>query len=179
MSWRPALALSALLLANLAFVGHAMLQSGPVGWLHHANHMLHLFAAGSWFGSLTPLLLAMRGLDDPDLRKDAAVALRRFSSAGHRAVALVLLTGLLNTALVLGRWPVDWRSPYQALLALKIVLVAAMVGLALVNRYTLVPRITRDPGRTLAQLRRNTQGAVALGAAVLAVVGLLGLLEPN
>ena len=86
-------------------------------------------------------------LDNAEFREEAGVALRRFSAAGQVIVALVIASGAINTILTLGRWPIDWTSPYQAMLAAKIALVAAMVGLALTNRYALVPKIVGQPQR--------------------------------
>ena len=48
-------------------------------------------------------------MGETTLRDDAIVALRRFSSLGHRAVALVVLTGIGNTALILG---IFFLQPY-------------------------------------------------------------------
>ena len=77
------------------------------------------------------------------------MALRRFSAVGHGAVAVVIVTGIVNTGLILGHWPSDWNSPYQALLMIKIALVIAMALLALLNRYAVVPRLAThvDCGR--------------------------------
>ena len=94
--------------------------------------------AGPGLGALVPLLIILPMLDVPARRGQAGVALRRFSTAGHAAVALVIATGVLNTLMILGRWPTDLQSPYQALLFAKILLVAAMTVLALANRY--IPR---------------------------------------
>lgn len=169
---------SGLLLATLALTGHAAMHEGWLGAAHRLNDAAHVLAAGAWLGSLVPLLLVMRALDDPSRRREAGVALARYSAAGHGAVALVLATGTLNTVLVLGRWPVDWTSPYQALLTAKIALVLAMVLLAVVNRYRLVPRMANDRDRALRALRASTMTEVGLGLAAIACVSVFGLLEP-
>lgn len=88
--------------------------------------------------SVTVLVILPR-LGRAKERADALVALRRFSRAGHLAVALSVLTGVASTAPVLGRWPVDLDSPYEDLLDTKAM--AVMTGLAIVNRYIFVPRL--------------------------------------
>ena len=61
------------------------------------------------------------------------MALRRFSRIGHAAVVIVLATGLVNTWLVLGMWPLDASSSYKTLLLAKIALVTVMLVLALLK----------------------------------------------
>jgi copper resistance protein D len=175
---------SGVLLASLGLTGHAAMHEGWVGWLHRCSDAVHVLCAGAWLGSLIPffwLLGAVRdpAVGDPARRIEAIIALRRFSDGGHVAVAGVLLSGVLNAWLVLGQWPVHWQSPYQALLAVKIVLTVIMVGLAISNRYYWVPRMRSDHGRAARVIRRRTLAGVALGVAVLALVSLFGLLEPH
>jgi putative copper resistance protein D len=176
--WPLVVPLAALFLGSLGLVGHAAMQSGTTGILHRACDAVHLLAAGAWVGGLVPLVLSLAPAH-PELRKDAGIALRRFSGMGHVAVALVLLTGVVNVRLVLGGWPLDPTSPYQALLLTKIGLVAAMIGLALINRYLLVPRIAAARDTNLARLRLSTLAEIALGGAVLALVAAFGTLDPS
>ncbi len=150
----------------------------PRGVIHVLNHAVHLLSGGFWLGSLLLLPACLARLRDPAECKEAAVALRRFSRAGHVAVALVIASGVVNTILVLGRWPLDPGSPYQMLLAAKIVLVAGMTGLALVNRYVFVPDIRKQPDRAIAGIRAGTYAELALGAGVLILVAFFGLLDP-
>jgi copper resistance protein D len=172
------LALSGLLLASLALTGHANMDEGTRGVLHILNDALHLLAAGAWLGSLLALPGCLARLRDPAFCTEAKTALRRFSSAGHLAVALAIATGIVNTVLVLGRWPTDFTSAYQMLLVAKIALVAGMTGLALVNRYIFVPRMVTEPDRAIIQIRHGTYAELALGAGVLALVAFFGILDP-
>jgi copper resistance protein D len=180
--WRPAsivrLALSGFLLASLALTGHANMDEGTRGVLHILNDALHVLAGGAWLGSLLALPGCLARLRDPAFCTEAKTALRRFSSAGHLAVALVIATGIVNTVLVLQRWPTDFTSAYQMLLATKIAFVAGMTGLALMNRYIFVPRMLTQPDRAIMQIRNGTYGELALGAGVLAFVAFLGILDP-
>ncbi|MBI1218820.1 MAG: copper homeostasis membrane protein CopD [Rhodobacteraceae bacterium] len=163
-------------LASLALVGHAAMQQGWIGGAHRANAALHLLAAGYWVGALPPLLGCLARMRQGEATLGPVVM--RYSRLGHWAVAAVIVTGVANTALVLGRVP-GLGSPYQALLVLKIALVAAMVGVALVNRYGFVPRLkaANDPA-ALRAIARGTLAEIALGAAVLALVSAFATFDP-
>ncbi len=167
-----------LLLATLALGGHAAMHEGWLGVAHRLNDALHVLAGGSWLGALIPLLLVLRRLDSAEWRDEAIIALHRFSTAGHGAVALVIATGVANTFLVLGRWPIDPASPYQLLLAAKVALVATMTILAVANRYAVVPRMASDRVAAGRFLRLATVAEIGLGCGVIALVSLFGLLEP-
>jgi putative copper resistance protein D len=169
---------SALLLASLGLVGHAAMQDDLNGAMHRANHAIHLLCAGAWLGGLPPLIFCLRRYGDPRLRSEAAIVLRRFSGLGHFVVALVVLTGIVNIVLTLGRWPIDFASPYQALLAIKIGLVAVMIALALANRYILAPRIKGGSGAARRALALNSIAEVGLGIAALALVSVFAMLAP-
>jgi len=89
------------------------------------------------------------------------------------------MTGIVNTMLVLGQWPHEPISPYQRLLDIKIVLVFAMTGLAVLNRYVFVPRLRTRPDRAIASIQTGTLVEVILGIGVLALVAIFGLMDPN
>ena len=171
--------ISGLLMASLALSGHAEMDEGIRRALHILNHILHLLSGGFWLGSLVVLPAGLARLRDPALCADAKIALRRFSSAGHIAVALVVITGVVNTALILGHWPDDLASPYQLLLNAKIVLVVAMACLAVTNRYVFVPRLRRQPERAVANIRNGTLAELVLGAGVLVLVAVFGIMDPS
>lgn len=168
-----------LLLATRALSGHAAMHEGWLGLAHRLNFAVHVLAGGAWLGAFLPFLAILRAFDDPLRHAEAGTALKRFSTAGHGAVALVIATGTLNTFLVFGRWPTDWRSPYQFLLALKIALVAVMVVVAVANRYVVVPLVPRRHAQALGTLRTTTVVEMGLGLAVVACVAVFGILEPS
>ena len=167
---------SGLLLASLCVVGHASMQHGGVGALHRANHALHLLATGAWLGGLPPFALCLKAYRDPALRRDAVIAMRRFSFWGQFDVALVALTGAANVALTSGAPPFP-TTPYRALLCVKIALAATMISIALVNRYALTPRLKPD-APALAIMMTTSFAEVVLGAGVVALASVFGLLDP-
>ena len=177
--WVAIPALSGLLLASLALVGHAAMQSGPVGVLHRANHALHLLTTGAWLGGLVPFILCLDAYDKgkSDRPRDPVAAMARFSFFGHFVVAAIVATGIVNVALVSGRAPLPPTTPYRALLDAKIGLVAIMILLALFNRYALVPGLGLNPP-ALPALRHNSAIEVGLGTIIVALVSLFALLDP-
>jgi putative copper resistance protein D len=171
-------AVSGLLAASLALVGHAASQERLLGALHRSNHVVHILATSAWLGALIPILLCLSVLDDAQRKSAAALALRRFSVVGHGVVLLVVVTGAADIAFVLGGWPMDWSSPYQRLLTIKIGFVALMIGFALLNRYVFVPRIERAPRQAIKALRYSTIAEIASGLMVLALVAAFETFEP-
>lgn len=170
--------LAFLLLISLGFVGHVTLHSGAIGWLHRVNHALHLICGGYWLGALIPLLICLRYLSVEQYRSDAIGTFIRFSQVGHLAVILVILTGIINTALILQRWPVDWSSTYLQLLAIKVFMVMAMVMIALYNRYKLVPKMNQQSNNAMRYFVFCTLLEILLGIIVLSLVSVFATLPP-
>jgi copper resistance protein D len=175
--WRTIAILSALLLASLALVGHAAMQTGAVGLLHRANHALHLLTTGAWLGGLVAFVLCLREYADTERRREAVDAMMRFSFFGHFVVTAIVATGVVNIALTSGRAPWPPTTPYRALLDAKIAIVAVMIALAVFNRYGLVPRLNRKAS-ALAVLRLTSAIEVGLGTIVVALVSVFALLDP-
>ncbi|RTG30467.1 copper homeostasis membrane protein CopD, partial [Serratia marcescens] len=159
-------------------IGHAAMHEGALGALHRANHAVHLLAAGYWFGSLAPLLVCLRYLSPPQWRSDAITTLIRFSRWGHLAVAAVIVTGIVNSLIILGGWPLNLGSPYQRLLLIKTALVALMVMVALANRYAIVPAMSRVPALAQRGVVLACWLEVGLGMAVLLLVSLFATYAP-
>lgn len=170
---------STLLLLSLVLSGHSMMNEGPWRAIQVVNHGIHLLSGSFWFGSLALLPLCLARLRDSASHTEAMIALRRFSTAGHLAVALVIATGAANTALILGKLPVNQTSPYQLLLAAKIILVCAMSAIALINRYVFVPQFRARPEQAVSRIRAGTLAELVLGACAMALVAVFGLMEPH
>ncbi|WP_192456679.1 copper homeostasis membrane protein CopD [Musicola keenii] len=126
-------------LVGMAFTGHAAVLEGGLGMLQRANQALHLIFTAFWVGGLPPLFWLLRASTHPQWRDMAIRTMLRFSCVAHFAVAGSILTGMINVGFISG-WPLDFSLRYNQLLALKVVLVVLMVGIALFNRYWVVPR---------------------------------------
>ncbi len=175
--WAAIAVLSGLTLASLGLVGHAAMQTGVEGVLHRANHAVHLLGAGAWIGGLVPFALCLDAYARNTLRREAVTAMMRFSVWGHFVVAAIVATGIVNIALTSGHMPWPPTTPYRALLDIKIAVVAVMIGLAIVNRYALVPRL-KASANALSALRAISLVNVALGTLVVALVSVFALLDP-
>ncbi|WP_172893898.1 copper homeostasis membrane protein CopD [Buttiauxella agrestis] len=170
------LILAAAQLILLAGVGHAAMREGFVGGLQRLNHAVHLLSAGWWAGGLLPLLMCMRMAKKPRWRDAAITAMMRFSRYGHLAVAAVLLSGVVNSLMILG-WSLPLDSDYVRFLLMKVVFVAVMVIIALYNRYFLVPRFNRAQAAT-KRFIQLTWLEVILSVAVILAVSIFATWEP-
>jgi putative copper export protein len=160
-----AAALAALALALPAVTGHAA-QSSPAGFIAIGATLdaVHLLAAGFWIGGLA-VLLAVR----KSPRFTAALAL--FSDFAMVAVLLLVMTGLINAAsILLGDKGRD-APLYVGVLGAKLALVAAMLVLAVINRFRL--------GSATGAIARNAGIELALGGIVILLAGWLGQLPPT
>lgn len=169
---------SAVLLASLAFTGHAAMHDGILGWAHQVNQIIHLLSAGYWLGCLPPLLICLAHTRKSDVKFEAITTLIRFSSWGHWAVALVLATGVINSIILLQETPLTLTSTYQMLLFNKVVLVLFMIVIALVNRYLIVPMLRQLPTKAHYWLVVNSCAEIILGAGVLLLVSIFATMAP-
>lgn len=176
-------ALSALLLASLGWVGHAADEQGAVRIGHEINQSVHLLAGGIWLGGLVSLLSVVarahrwRQHGWFVLLRDA---LPQFSHMGYVAVVLVALTGIVNSVLLVGSIGGLTGTVYGRVLLLKVALFLLLVAVAIINRLVLVPRIGREkkPSTGTTTLLWTVGVEQMLGLAIIAVVSVLGTLPP-
>jgi copper resistance protein D len=187
--WSVQAVLSGVALAGFAWTGHGTLGDGGGRLIHLGADVVHLLAAGLWIGALFPLaVLLIKSVRKPTLTAShaAVYGLDRFSGIGAGVVALLVLTGIINSAYVIGvsRWREIFTSVYGQLMVFKLALFAAMLLFAAANRYHLAPRLRtalEQSTLTSAALRPLRQSVVletCLAVGVLAVVALFGVLEP-
>jgi putative copper resistance protein D len=167
--------LSGAALILIAATGHSAGASLPgFAIIGLANDSLHLLTAGYWIGGLC-VLAAMLGSRPSAPRLPQAVAL--FAEWGMIAVALLVMTGIINAAMVLLGNPGHDNLAYAGILALKIVLALTMIALALGNHIRLLPRLAQ-PG-IAARLRNRAGWELGLGLVVVGFAALLSLLAPT
>jgi putative copper resistance protein D len=174
-------------LLSFAWTGHGAADEGARGLVHLVADLLHLLAASLWVGALVGFALLLRWFGGP-ARSDAGAlhgALAGFSGVGSAIVAVIIATGLVNSWFLVG--PEGVRSlfvtPYGLVLAAKLVLFAGMLLLAAQNRFRHTPALASaiafgDPKPLLGRLKTSVLLETALGFAVLALVGVLGMLSP-
>jgi putative copper resistance protein D len=176
---RLALAAAVGLTASIAWTGHAGSTLGELGNLHLAADALHLVAAAGWIGGLVALsllLAAVRRHGGASLARDAA---QRFSTLGIVSVATLAVTGLVNSWILVGSFRALPATEYGQVLTLKLIVFAAMLVFAAVNRFALTPRLVAgNDHEAVRKLMRNSVVEIALGLAIFAIVGVLGTLHP-
>ena len=123
--------------------------------------------------------------DSPSAAGQAHRALANFGSAGTIAVAALIITGVVNSWILVGPDHVAglMETSYGRLLVLKLLLFGGMLVLAALNRFQLSPALeqaivagshdkaTRIVGRSVAL-------ETGLALAILGIVAWLGTLEP-
>jgi putative copper export protein len=141
--------------------------------------MLHLIAAGAWIGALPALAMVLIAAKSelPSVGIAARVA-QRFSVFGTISVTLLVVTGTINGIYLVRSMSALFDTEYGRLLLAKLALVAAMLALAALNRWSLSPRLVRGEPIALVALVRNTALEIVAGVGVIAVVGVLGITVP-
>lgn len=147
---------------SLASSGHA--ATATPQWLTAPAVFLHGVGAAFWVGALAPLAAMAWRPQQPLLP-----VLNRFSRAAIFVVALLVLSGLTLAIVQLGSVGALIGSPYGILLSIKLALVAALLGLAALNRFRLTPALAADP-RDTRPLRRSVLAECVIALAILAVV---------
>ena len=173
-------------LASLAWTGHGAAGEGLAGTVQLVADIVHLLAAGVWVGALAAFAILLfrpaagRSSDHIGLTRRA---LERFSSVGTLTVAALVATGLVNSYTLIGFANLTTlpTTLYGQLLIAKLVLFAAMLGLAAANRFRLTPALASargDPSAQIGALRRSLALETAAATAILALVAGLGTLAP-
>lgn len=171
--WRvTALVVGAAVAATPAFSGHA--DSGRWTGPAKVADAIHVGSAALWLGGLAVLLLvALR--NDVDNARSVA---ERFSPIAFAALAVVVLTGTFQSVRQVTTLDA-LETSYGRLLAVKVVLVLALVGIASLTRSALQGRLSLDgeqpvaAHRELTILRRLVTAEVAVALVVVAVTTLL------
>lgn len=166
-------------LASLAWSGHAGAGEGATGILHKASDILHLISAAIWIGTLALLLVSV-ARREPAIDEIVA-ALRRFATTGTAIVGVLIVSGVINLAMIadLAR-PTDLiASAYGQTLAVKVALFLAMLAFAAANRWRFTPQLEHAADRDTRAMRISLLLELTLGIAVVLVVALLGTLSPD
>jgi copper transport protein len=154
------LALAALLGAGLALAlsGHASNAAPQV--LTRPAVFLHVVCVALWIGALVPLIAAVRGGDDS--------AIARFTRLIPYPLAALVLSGLMLAVVQLDRVDALWTTEYGEILFRKLVVVAVLLGLAVLNRYVLAPRYIA--ARRRRALVASIAAEIGIAVVILALV---------
>jgi copper resistance protein D len=103
---------------------------------------------------------------------------RRFSRLGYVAVGLLVITGLVNSLVLVGGPAALIGTDYGRVLSIKLGLFGAMLAIAAFNRFVVSPGLQSGDPKAVAILRRSVAIELGVGAGVLAVVAALGTVHP-
>lgn len=151
------LSAAVLMLASFVFSGHAAAEGVWPGIIA----AIHVAAAGWWVSSLIAMRVAFA-------RGDAgAVSLvTRFSTLARYAVGGLVVAGVLLIAALLDFSAFEITA-YARNLAIKLALVAAVLGLAAYNRFALTQGVIALRATAIAALRRSIEIELVLIVGVL------------
>jgi copper transport protein len=149
---------------------------------------LHVLAVSAWLGGLAMLLfalpIAVRALDRGERLSLVAAATGRFSRLALSAVALLLLSGVVQSIALVGAFDALVETAYGRLVLAKIVLFLGLVSFGAYNQRRLLPQLRavadggEEPERAAALLRRSVACEVALALVVLGLASVLVATEP-
>jgi putative copper resistance protein D len=124
-----------------------------------------LLCAAFWLGALPPLWVITAGGNEPQI----AAAAARFGQLALRVVALLVAAGVSLLLMLIGSAAQLWTSDYGRLMSIKLLAVAALLGLAAWNKLRLTPRLLGREKRAAALFRRSLAAEIAVGAFILMI----------
>jgi copper transport protein len=161
----PALAFPVLAVASFGFSR----TGGNVEALGVIAGILHAFSFAAWFGGLALLVrVTLAGPGDSDLVQ----AVRGFSRIAAPALIVVVFTGAIQTARLVGGAGKLLSTGFGRILLLKAIVVAVMAYMGTVNRHTVRARLARAnqlTDRAAFRLRRAIGSEALAGVITLAL----------
>ncbi len=164
-----------------ALAGHASIES-PVA-VFFPSDALHVLAGSVWVGGIACLLLAVPGatrqLEGPERSRLLLANLVRFSPVALGSVVVIALTGVIQAYIDVRSLQGLFHTTYGALVIVKVLLFASLIGLGWVNRHRVIPALQRlvgdgqSPGGSGALARRTMRGELALMLCVFGVTAAL------
>ena len=176
------LALGAVYLAiTPALAGHASIEN-PVA-VFFPSDMLHVFAGSLWVGGIACLLVALPGatrqLEGAERSELLLATLAHFSSLALSAVVVIAVTGVVQAYIDVRSLHGLFHTTYGALIIVKVVLLASLIGLGWGNRERVIPMLRgivgdgQSPGGVGSLARRTMRGEFALMMCVFGVTAAL------
>lgn len=165
----PGLAGAAALIWSFTVVGHV--SNLPRDWA--TATLVHLSMVALWIGALLPLRrMACDG--DPA----AGPAAERFGRVAIWAVGALTLAGLLLGWRLLGGAAPLVTTAYGWTLLAKLAVVAALLGLAAMNKLRLSPALAAGDPAAGRRLARSIEWEVAAVVAILTITAVLTIVTP-
>jgi uncharacterized membrane protein len=154
--------------------------------LYQISVFLHIFSAIVWIGGMFFLALVVvpttRGMPPAERAALFGAVGRRFRAVGWVCIGLLLVTGTINAVYRGVTWnnvfTADlWGSPFGTTLALKLGVVAVMLGLSVYHDFVIGPRSVRILEQTAKSqaLAHEAQRLRKVASAIGRIEGILAL----
>lgn len=164
------------LLATWAFAGHSSSMRWPeIGVI---TDVAHHAAAAAWIAGLAIVGWIVIPTTTPNV---LVAAVRRFSRVAAVSVAVLVVTGLIQTVRLVGNPRDLLDADHGRYLAAKLVVLAAMLGVANVNRRRVDARLD-DPAtieQHLGPLRKAVVAEFAIGLAIVGITAAMVVSPPS
>ncbi len=171
-----------------ALGGHASVQSPT--WLLLPANAVHVAAMALWTGGLATLLLALPAATRElpargDRSRLLAAALGRFSPLALGAVIALVASGIVQGVVEVRTVAHLFDTPFGRAVAIKVVLLLALIALGAVQRRVVLPRLraiaaaAEPPAQAGLLLRRVLRGELLLIAGALAATAALAAYAPS
>lgn len=171
---------------SFAVTGHV----AGLNWLSQMLVIAHVIAVSAWAGSVFLLVIVMKKM--PGANESSSVPmpwhhlLQRYGQLAVPVLGVMLVTGGYLYIQLLG-WTVLPTHPYQWLMLSKLLLVAAMLGVAARHKWVLVPAMEKAfenprhtvpgveaPSRTaLHRMRQSLKAEALIAVCILGVVAVM------
>lgn len=156
---------SAVILLSFTMSGHSQLG----GILTQSLLMIHLFGIAFWLGALLPFRWICLQPDPHNL----GIIAHRFGVLAMGYVGLLISAGLGYAYLLLGDVSLIFTTRYGNVLLIKIVLVVALLSLAALNKFKLVPTLELKHAHAVSRFQRSVQFEIAIALIILTASSLL------
>ncbi len=103
------------------------------------------------------------------MRPQIAAAAARFGKLALRVVALLFAAGVSVLSMLIGSVAQLWSSDYGRLMSIKLLAVAALLGLAAWNKLYLTPGLLHRQARAPVLFRRSLAAEIGVGAFILTI----------
>lgn len=124
---------------SFALWGHD--TEAPHRWLAVSSDVVHVGAAAVWFGGLVGLSVVLTRTPPYPVSSTAAIV-RRFSTIAAVSVVALVVAGLAMSWVEMGALRGLWESAYGRMVLAKMALTSAVVVLAVLNRYRILPALS-------------------------------------
>jgi len=161
--------------------GHARTDPHPL--VATISIALHLVAGAVWVGGLLMILAggigAWRALEHPTRTRLAREVVVRFSTIAMVAVAVIVVTGTVNSWFDFAAVRDLWSNTYGRTVSAKIILLLIALALAARHRFVVPARLAQGDGREVGRFERSGVAESVILVAVIAVAAGLVAMVPG